>query len=390
MQYFISISEHECNINKITCNTSFQYPIQKKDVSTINDSVYYEPDEQVDTISDSNKQVDPRINPMVETHIVDRVRKLSVGVRLFKPAVIGVIGNELVSNVLENSRVDLSLNSLSPLNMNTLKVFMIGSAFKSVGVDRSTISCTPPDRTTWNHSRIGTPGVNEGVFIPSRGKTSSLAKWTGNIEPSDTSVHVSATQEKNSYFLCIEKEGVKSLPETIVADLYPSIWVNLANSVFSERPKFKSLRLPTVDATYIRNLGFAPSTRANSLNRTRRDNFMDSSLGYMHDFERMSRTKAYRNHIKNSELETREVFERETENIPHTQQTDLMTTLNENPLTRSTYSSTNEERHKPEVNIWTQNHHCQTCHHRHLHQIQKKRKRNAKIRKSVVSIRRDD
>ena len=56
-------AEFERNINKITCDTSFQSPIQKKDVSTINDSVYYELDEQVDTISDSNKQVDPSSNP---------------------------------------------------------------------------------------------------------------------------------------------------------------------------------------------------------------------------------------------------------------------------------------------------------------------------------------
>ena len=57
----------------------------------------------------------------------------------------------------------------------------------------------------------------------------------------------------------------------------------------------------------------------------------------------MQETTAYSNHIKNSELETREVFEQETENIPQTQQTDLVTTFHDNPLTRSTDSSKNEE-----------------------------------------------
>ena len=47
--------------------------MKKKDVSTIKYSVYYESDENIDTISDSNKQVDPRSDPMVETHIVDKV-----------------------------------------------------------------------------------------------------------------------------------------------------------------------------------------------------------------------------------------------------------------------------------------------------------------------------
>ena len=81
--------EHERNINDITCDDSYQSPMKKKDVSTINDSEYHELDEQVDTISDSNKQIDPRNDPMAETHIVDRVRKLSGGFGLFKPAVIG-------------------------------------------------------------------------------------------------------------------------------------------------------------------------------------------------------------------------------------------------------------------------------------------------------------
>ena len=71
-------AEFERNYNKITCDTSFQSPILKKYVSTINDSVYYESDEQVYTISDSDKQVDVSSEPKEETHIIDRIRKLSV------------------------------------------------------------------------------------------------------------------------------------------------------------------------------------------------------------------------------------------------------------------------------------------------------------------------
>ena len=101
--------------------------MKKKDVSTINDSVYYESDEQVDTISDSKIQVNPRNYPIAETHIFNRVRNLSVGVVIFKPAI--VIGGRIgpITNVLENSRVELPLNSLSPLNTNQSKAFVIGS-----------------------------------------------------------------------------------------------------------------------------------------------------------------------------------------------------------------------------------------------------------------------
>ena len=82
--------EHEHKINEITCDTSFHSPMLKKNVSTIKNSVYYGSDDQVDTISDSNRQVDPRSDPKAETHIFDRVRKLSIR-QVFKPFVIRVI-----------------------------------------------------------------------------------------------------------------------------------------------------------------------------------------------------------------------------------------------------------------------------------------------------------
>ena len=166
----------------------------------------------------------------------------------------------------------------------------------------------------------------------------------------DTSIHRSATQERNSDLSCIEKDGVKSVLGEIVPDLDPSKLVNLTNSVLSESPKFKSLGLPAVNATDIRNINFVSSTIANSLSGTRKDNFSSSRLGYTHDFETMSEMTAYRNHIKNSGFETRGVLERETGHIPLTRQTDLMTTLHNNPLTRSTDSSKHEETYEPEVN----------------------------------------
>ena len=57
-------SEFELNQNEITCNNSYQPLIQNKDVLKINDLVYYESDEHVDTISDSNKKVDESKGPI--------------------------------------------------------------------------------------------------------------------------------------------------------------------------------------------------------------------------------------------------------------------------------------------------------------------------------------
>ena len=68
--------EHERNINKITYDDLYKSPIKKKDVSTINDSVYNESDEHVDTISDPTKQVDARNGPIKVNHIVNRISTL--------------------------------------------------------------------------------------------------------------------------------------------------------------------------------------------------------------------------------------------------------------------------------------------------------------------------
>ena len=86
--------EHKRNTNNISCDDLYPSPMKKKDVSIINDSVYYESDEHVDTISDSSKQVDASNEPIKETHTVDRNNNLSVGVGSVEPAVIrfGIIG----------------------------------------------------------------------------------------------------------------------------------------------------------------------------------------------------------------------------------------------------------------------------------------------------------
>ena len=76
-------------------------------------------------------------------------------------------------------------------------------------------------------------------------------------------------------------------------------------------------------------------------------------MGYTHDFGTMSETTAYRNNIKNSEIETKEVFEQETsspENIQRTLPMNILTRLDNNQLTRSSDSSKYEETHEPEVN----------------------------------------
>ena len=85
------------------CDNSYQSPILKKDILTINNSVYYASDENVDTISDSSKQVDASNKPTKETHISDRVRNLSVRDISVNPAVIKVriIGQDITQGFIK-------------------------------------------------------------------------------------------------------------------------------------------------------------------------------------------------------------------------------------------------------------------------------------------------
>ena len=91
-----------------------------------------------------------------------------------------------------------------------------------------------------------------------------------------------------------------------------SVRMNLANSVFSEILKFERLGHPPIETADIRNLDYISAITPKNYNGLRRNTDRDYWLGYTHDFETMSKTTAYCNHIKNSEIETRGVFERET------------------------------------------------------------------------------
>ena len=109
-------------------------------------------------MSDSSKQVDASNEPIKETHIVDRVREISVGNVYIEPATIGIgiigqgitqgvinggtnIGSNLVTNVLMNSsEILLDMNTFQ-LNTLQSEAFVIGPQNESVESNRNII-CT--------------------------------------------------------------------------------------------------------------------------------------------------------------------------------------------------------------------------------------------------------
>ena len=181
-------------------------------VSTINDSVYYDLDEHVDTIISSSKQVDASNELIKDTHIVDRINNLSVGVVSVDPAVIRVriigqditqgvikggmkIGSNLVTDVLTNSSkilFDMNTFQLNTLQSETL---VIGPQDESVKRNNRIICTQRYIRNIRgeNISRIDTPGVNEDIWSVID-TNSNVLSCTENVQKFDTPVHSSTTQ----------------------------------------------------------------------------------------------------------------------------------------------------------------------------------------------------
>ena len=151
--------------------------------------------------------------------------------------------------------------------------------------------------------------------------------------------------------------------------------MNLANSLGVQTPKLVLLRHPL---TQTENLGDrrdgSVATRVADQDEIWRPTDRDVRTAPTHgDVESISEKLAHRKFIKDSEFETREVFERE--NIKNIE-TRLETTRLDDQMTQSVNIS------KPSETLIR--HHLIRRIHRH--QTQHQRKRNARRRKSVVSI----
>ena len=207
--------EHERNINNISCDDVYTSPMKKKYVSIINDSVYYESDEHADTISDSSKPVDASKKPIKDTHIVEGINKLSVGVGSVKPAVIRVrivgqgiaqgningttnIGSNIVTDILTNSIKQLLETNTFQLNSLQSETLVIGPQEKSMNRTNRIISMPSDSRNISRNriNRIDTLGVNKDVWSVIV-TTSTVLSNADNIEKFDTSVQSSTTQERN-------------------------------------------------------------------------------------------------------------------------------------------------------------------------------------------------
>ena len=122
--------------------------MKNKYVPTINNLVYYESDEHVDTISDSSKQVDASNKPIKETHIVNRINNLSIGVVSIDPAVIGVgiIGQGITHSII-NGDTKIDSNLVMDVLTNSSKILFEMNTFQLNTLQSETLVIGPQDES---------------------------------------------------------------------------------------------------------------------------------------------------------------------------------------------------------------------------------------------------
>ena len=167
-----------------------------------------------------------------------------------------------------------------------------------------------------NHSSIGTPFMNK--YIWSRYDALSVQSEVRELDKLDTAVQRYLTNERNTASSRIEEGSLESICPKIVEESNSSERMNLANSVPVQTPKLVSFRHPPIQTDNVGNpIASIAATRVMDQDGIRRpvDRYVRTTPTHG-DVETMSEKLAYRKFIKESEFETREVFERENiENI---------------------------------------------------------------------------
>ena len=208
--------------------------------------------------------------PITDTHIVDRVRNLSVGNTNVYPVVTGVgiigqggpraisggsitqgiihgggsiISSNVITHVLTNS-TEMILKSdsfpFNPLKSQTLVIAPLTKPFLTCDKDvraSSEIGASRPER-----DRIGTPFVNKEIW--SRDDNFSVRSDVVEAEKLDTAVQRSLTNERNTASSKIEEGSPKSICPKIIKESNSSEQMNLANSLLVQTPNLVSFGHP--------------------------------------------------------------------------------------------------------------------------------------------------
>ena len=106
-------------------------------------------------ISDSSKHVDASNKPIKDTHIVDKINHLSVGVVSVDPAVTGVkiIGQGINQGVI-NRGTNISINLVTNLLTNSSKILFDTNTFQLNTLQSEVLMIGPQDEYVKRNNRI--------------------------------------------------------------------------------------------------------------------------------------------------------------------------------------------------------------------------------------------
>ena len=126
------------------------------------------------------------------------------------------------------------------------------------------------------------------------------------------------TNERNTASPRIEEESIESVFSKIVEESNSIERVNLTNSLSIENPKLVHFGHPPIETNDVGNLldGIV-ATRIENSDSIWRRTYRDDMMAHTHDIETISKQIGYRKHIRDSEFETRKVFEQEMSEKKH-------------------------------------------------------------------------
>ena len=253
-----------------------------------------------------------------------------------------IISSNVITHVLTNSS-EMTLKSdsfpLNPLKSQTLLIAPLTERFlksdRDVRAEIVIIDSRP------DCGRFDTPFVNKDIW--SRDDAFGVRSDVGKLDKLDTAVQRYSTDESNTASSKIEEGSLEIICPKIVEESNLSEWMNLVNSVLVQTPKLVSFRHPPMQTDNVGNrIDSIAATRVMDQDGIWRPTDRDVRTAPTHgNIETISEKLAFHKYIKDSEFETRSVFERETSNrnIKNIGTRLEMTRLDKNQMTRSVDSS---------------------------------------------------
>ena len=227
----------------------------------------------------------------------------------------GIIKSDVVTDVLTDySKIIFKTNTftLDPFKSHTLVIALQNEP--TLSCNRIVRASSDIGNSSIDHGMIGTPIVNKNIW--SVDDNFSVGSDVDKADKLDTIVQKYPTNESNTASSQIKEESLESLFSKIIEELNSNERMNLTNSLSIETLKLVHFGHPPIETNNVGNLldGIV-ATRIEKSNGIWRRTDRYNRMAHTHDdIETISKQIAYRKHIRDSSIENREVFERETSN----------------------------------------------------------------------------